>query len=293
MEEQPTKIVQQPAPNSYDAFGTPVYSAEAAKLQTSIDRFNAAQGNYDSMMAFGSDKNEPEWMRRRTREEIADMVNKERNQSKAQEAMANLGPNDMAKVLTRPGSKEGNTVGDWLQYLLFQHVGLNDLANEKGEQLGIGHKWQTAYIQDANGRDVPVEVQTSASGRLLKGNIAGTNTMLTPEQMTQAAGAIQNADYLKTAQTQATQAYTSAYTSLMKQRDTMIQAGATEPDLAQRGLDMGSINTRAQQAGQSVIQAARTQYRPQGQPTGMLAPGVQTGTAPAPAATLKSLLVLT
>jgi hypothetical protein len=275
------QYAQTQKPNSYDEFGTPVYSAEAAKLQTSIDRFNAAQGNYDSMMAFGSDKNEPDWMRRRTREEIADMVNKERNQSKAQEAMANLGPNDMAKVLTRPGSKEGNTVGDWLQYLLFKHVGLNDLANAKGEELGIGHKWQTAYIQDANGRDVPVEVQTSASGKLLKGNIAGTNTMLTPEQMTMAAGAVQSADALKTAQTQATHAYTSAYTSLMKSRDELIQAGAKEQDLAQRGLDMGSIQTRAQQAGKAVIDAARSQYRNQGGvgiATGMLAPGVQTGT---------------
>ena len=258
------QYAQTQAPNSYDEFGTPVYSAAAAQLQNHVDRFNSASGDADAMMAFGSDKTAPDWMRKRARESVADLVNQERNQGKAQEAMANLGPNDMAKVLTRPGSKEGNTVGDWLQYLLFKHVGLNDLANAKGEELGIGHKWQTAYIQDANGKDVPVEVQTSMSGKLLKGNIAGTNTMLTPEQMTQAAGAVQSAGALKTAQTQATHAYTSAYTSLMKSRDELVKAGATETDLASRGLSMANIQTRAQQSGKAVIDAARSQYRPQG-----------------------------
>lgn len=271
------QFAQKQAPNSFDEFGTPVYSEAAAKLQGHVDRFNSASGDPDAMMSLGADKTVPDWMRRRARESVADLVNQERNQGKAEEQMANLGPNDMAKVLTK--RSEGNSVGDWLQYLLYKHVGLNDLAMAKGEQLGIGHKWQTAYIQDANGRDVPVEIQTSASGKLLKGNIAGTKTDLTPEQLTQAAGAIQNADSLKTAQTQATHAYTSAYTSLMKQRDALTQQGATDADLAQRGLDMGSIQTRAQQAGKAVIDAARTQYRTPGGQTGMLAPGVQAGPA--------------
>ena len=281
-EAQPA--VTTPAPNSFDEFGTPVYSAEAAKLQNHVDRFNSAQNNPEELMALGSDKTAPDWMRRRARDTVADLVIQERNQSQAQEALQNLGPNDMAKVLSK--KSEGNSVGDWLQYLLYKHVGLNDLANEKGEQLGIGHKWTTAYIQDpVTGKDVPVEVQTSASGKLLKGQFAGTNKDLTPEQLTMAAGAVQNADALKTAQTQATHAYTQAYTSLMKQRDAMTQQGATEPDLAQRGLDMTSIQTRAQQAGKSVIDAARGGYRqPISQPAiAQAAPQAQNAPAAAPA----------
>lgn len=260
----PEQAAQVPVktPNSFDEFGTPVYSEAQNKLQTHVDRFNAAQGNPEELMALGSDKNAPDWMRRRARDTVADLVIQERNQGQAQEQLQNLGPNDMAKVLSK--KSEGNSVGDWLQYLLFKHVGLNDLANQKGEQLGIGHKWTTAYIQDENGKDVPVEIQTSASGKLIKGNLAGTDKVLTPEQLTQAAGAVQNADSLKTAQTQATHAYTQAYTSLMKQRDSLTQRGVGEQELAARGLDMASIQTRAQQAGKAVIDSARTQYRGQG-----------------------------
>jgi hypothetical protein len=258
------QYAQTQLPNSYDEFGTPVYSAEAAKLQSHVDRFNTASGDADAMMALGADKTVPDWMRRRARESVADLVNQERNQNQAQTAMVNLGPNDMAKVLTRPGSKEGNTVGDWLQYLLFKHVGLNDLANAKGEELGIGHKWATAYIQDAKGNDVPVEVQTSASGKLLKGVMAGTTTALTPEQMTMAAGAIQNADNLKTAQTQATHAFTATQQALMKQREALAQRGADEATMASRGLDLPTIQRKAQEAGKAVIDNARRQYRPQG-----------------------------
>ena len=102
------------------------------------------------------------------------------------------------------------------------------------------------------------------SGKILKGNVAGTDTPLSQDQLTQAAGAIQNADNLKTAQTQATHAYTTAYSSLMKARDALVQRGASETDMVARGLDMGSIQKRAQEAGQAVIKAARSQYRPQG-----------------------------
>ena len=102
------------------------------------------------------------------------------------------------------------------------------------------------------------------SGKILKGNVAGTDTPLSQDQLTQAAGAIQNADNLKTAQTQATHAYTTAYSSLMKARDALVQRNASEADMVARGLDMGSIQKRAQEAGQAVIKAARSQYRPQG-----------------------------
>lgn len=237
---------------------------EVSNTIKGIEAYQTVQDNADNLFKLGNDESQPEFIRKRAKDRYVELYNQDKTMKQAESELTKLGPNDMAKVLTR--KSEGNSVGDWLQYLLYKHVGLSDLANEKGEQLGIGHKWQTAYIQDATGRDVPVEIQTSASGRLLQGKYAGTDKTLTPDQLTQAAGAIQNADALKTAQTQATHAYTQAYTSLMKQRDALTQQGATDQDLVSRGLDMNSIQTRAQQAGQSVIQAARSQYRPQGTP---------------------------
>ena len=61
--------------------------------------------------------------------------------------------------------RDKSSIGDWMQYLLFKHVGLNDLANEKGDQLGIGHQWQGAM--NANG-DTGM-IRYGASGKPLEG----------------------------------------------------------------------------------------------------------------------------
>jgi hypothetical protein len=84
---------------------------------------------------------------------------------------------------------QGNSVGDWMQYLLFRHVGLTDMANQKGEELGIGHKWTQSTISDADGNDIAVELQTTASGKVLGGNRLD-GTALTPQELNQAGGAI-------------------------------------------------------------------------------------------------------
>jgi hypothetical protein len=153
----------QPAPNSYDAFGTPVYSEEAAKLQGHVDRFAAAQNDPMEMLKIHQDTNSPEWMRKQAGSQVAEMITGKRNQAAAEEALPKLSQSDLAKVATK--KSDGNSVGDWMQYLLFKHVGLNDLANSKAEQLGIGHKWAPAM--DAEGNSGLVKY--SASGLPLEG----------------------------------------------------------------------------------------------------------------------------
>jgi len=77
-----------------------------------------------------------------------------------------------------------------MQYLLFKAVGLEDLANDKGERLGIGHNWQNATVTDANGQERGVEVLTSKNGRVLQGNFAGTEERLNKQQLSEAASSI-------------------------------------------------------------------------------------------------------
>jgi hypothetical protein len=224
-----------------------------------INAYQAVQGDMNGLMKLATNDSAPDFIRNRARDQFAELYDQQKKEAQAQEALKNMNQTDMARTLTK--KSEGNSVGDWLQYLLFKHVGLTDLANAKGEQLKIGHKYSTAYIQDANGNDVPVEIQTSASGKILKGNLAGTDTALTTDQLTQAAGAIQNADNLKTAQTQATHAFATTQQSLMKQREELARRGADEATMASRGLDLATIQRKAQEAGKAVIDNARRQYR--------------------------------
>lgn len=164
--------------------GIPAGQPTQAPTTQYQNQFQSIQDNVKSLNDFIENADTPEYLKRRAVDRRYELVNNSYQESKAKEAMANLGPNDMAKVLTK--KSEGNSVGDWLQYLLFKHVGLTDLANQKGEQLGIGQKWTTSTITDENGKENTVELLTSANGRILQGNIAGTGEALTPVQLQQA-----------------------------------------------------------------------------------------------------------
>jgi len=186
----------EPVANSYDAFGNPVYSEAAAKLQGHVDKFASAQGNAMDMLKIHQDTNAPEWMRRQAGDEVAKMVTDTRNQKTAEDTLPTLSQNDLAKVAMK--KSEGNSVGDWLQYLLFKHVGLTDLANEKGEQLGIGHKWEGAM----NGEGQQGMIKYSANGRPLSGIKSDGSEMSRDELSAFATQSTQT----KTLQTQAGQA---------------------------------------------------------------------------------------
>lgn len=95
----------------------------------------------------------------------------------------------------------------------------------------------------------------------------GTGRVATAEESALLAKAAANKDQLASARTQATHAYTSTMTTLTKEREKLTQLGASEDDLRQRGLDLDSIQRKAQAAGNNVMTAATQNY---GAPTGRL-----------------------
>ena len=131
--------------------------------KAAIDRYQQVQSNPMELLKLHQDETQPEFIRRRAGENISQILNDQRNLSTAEQTLPTLSQTDLAKIATK--KSEGNSVGDWLQYLLFKHVGLNDLANAKGEQLGIGHKWESAM--DAEGNNGLIKY--SANGRPLEG----------------------------------------------------------------------------------------------------------------------------
>jgi len=167
--------------------GMAVGQPQVQQTKTGIDRYQEAQDDPIALMQLRSDTTQPEFIRQRAGNRVAEMITNENNRKAAEAALPTLGQNELAKIATK--RSEGNSIGDWMQYLLFKHVGLNDLANQKGEQLGIGHQWTRSMITDESGNSIPVEIQTSASGKLLGGNMLD-GTPLTKAQLNMTAGAL-------------------------------------------------------------------------------------------------------
>jgi len=166
------------------AVAQPAQPAQPAitPVQAGITAYQTNQDDPMALLQLRNNANAPEFIRQRAANRAYELMDAEVKKQQAQSQMGNLTPQEMSRVLTK--RSEGNTVGDWLQYLLFKHVGLTDLANEKGDQLGIGRAWTRSNIQDAQGNMLPVEIQTSASGKLLQGNLLD-GTPLTKEQLNQ------------------------------------------------------------------------------------------------------------
>ena len=152
-----------------------------------IGRFQLLQDNQDGMFKMAYDETQPEYLRQRAKDRGIELYNQQRALAEAEKKLPTLTPTQVADTI-----KGGRgSVGDWAQYLLFKHLGLNDLANEKGDQLGIGHGYENATIVDENGKERSVEILRSASGKTLKGKFTGKDgAELTQDQLEQASGGI-------------------------------------------------------------------------------------------------------
>ena len=157
-----------------------------------ISRYQAIQDKPDELMKFAFDANTPDYLKQRAKDQLVQSYDSQKKQSEATKVIPSMNQNEVARAMTK--KSEGNSVGDWVQYLLFKHVGLTDLANQKGEQLGIGHKWAQSSITDADGTDIAVELQTTASGKVLGGNRLD-GTPLTAKELNAAGGMLGNKDY--------------------------------------------------------------------------------------------------
>jgi hypothetical protein len=152
-----------------------------------IGRFQLLQDNQDAMFKMGYDETQPEYLRTRAKERGIQLYNQQRELTAAEKKLPTLTPGQVADTIK--GGK--NSVGDWAQYLLFKHLGLNDLANQKGEQLGIGHAWENSTITDENGKERSVELLRSASGKTLSGKFTGKDGAdLSQDQLEQASAGV-------------------------------------------------------------------------------------------------------
>jgi hypothetical protein len=170
------------APNSFDEFGTPVYSEKQATLDTHLNAYGAGQDDPISLMRMGSsdDPSIPDWLKERSRHRAADLVNEQRGLVKAKETVATMSPEQTAKVL-RKKTDEGSAI----KMFIYNMLGMTLNAYQEADKLGLGK--ETAVI-GSDGK--PYLIKTGFNGKPLSGYNPETQKDLTEDELiTVAAGA--------------------------------------------------------------------------------------------------------
>lgn len=166
---------QQFAPNSFDEFGTPVYSEKQAALDTHLKTYETSQNDPIELMKLGSsdDSTVPDFIKERSRNRAADLVTQEREMSKAKEVIANSSETDIAKYLRK--KTEG---GSYLKLFLYGLFGMENSGMAEAAKLGIG---TDKSIMGSDGK--AYIVKTSANGTPLEGYNPETGKKLSAEEL--------------------------------------------------------------------------------------------------------------
>ena len=161
-----------PPPNSFDEFGTPVFSPQQANLDMHLNNYQGVQDDPSALLNLSKDSTLPEWLKDRSRNRAADLIIEQRQEAKAQKESAELDENKIAKIL-----RERRGEGSRIKGMLYAAFGLTDLANEEKYKLGIG-----TDKSDMIG-DQPVIVKVAANGKAIDGINTNTGKELTAREI--------------------------------------------------------------------------------------------------------------
>ena len=162
----------QPQPNSFDEFGTPMFSQAQADLDNNLSNYQEVQDDPASLLNLSKDSTVPEWLKDRARNRAADLIIQQREEAKTQKEAAELDENKIARLM-----RERRGEGSRLKGMLYAAFGLKDLANEELYKLGIG----TDKADSINGE--PVVIKVAANGKAIDGINALTGQELTSRQI--------------------------------------------------------------------------------------------------------------
>ena len=163
---------QTPPPNSFDEFGTPVFSPQQANLDMHLNNYQGVQDSPDQLLNLSKDPTLPDWLKERSRNRAADLIIEQRQDAKAQKEVADLDENKIARLL-----RERKGEGSRMKGMLYAAFGLTDLANEEKYKLGIG-----TDKSDMIG-DQPVIVKVAANGKAIDGINTNTGKELTAKEI--------------------------------------------------------------------------------------------------------------
>ena len=154
-------------------------------LPAAQQRFQEIQDDPGALLQYRNDTAIPENLRRRAGERATELLNTERNLSRAEarrdELIASGDGKAIANAMQGRGAK--GEEGSWLKFVFLRAID-NRMADVEAEKLGIlPSKYEQTTISDENGNTRAVEVKKSAvSGKILEAtNMDGTP--LTADEM--------------------------------------------------------------------------------------------------------------
>ena len=176
---QPAQPAQpEKQPNSFDAFGTPIYSEQQAKLDKHVDAYTTNQNDPTALMQLSTAEDTPDWMKDRARNRAADIITQKREMEKAQEKVSTMSESELAKAM-----REKTTGGSWVKAIFYAAIGAKNLAQAEGAKLGLG---TDKIVTGTDGKSYMVKV--SANGTPIEGYSAETGVKLKPEELINAVG---------------------------------------------------------------------------------------------------------
>jgi hypothetical protein len=161
-----------PTPNSFDEFGTPVFSQSQADLDRNLTNYQEVQDDPSALLNLSKDSTLPEWLKDRSRNRAADLIIEQRQDAKAQKEAAELDENKIARIM-----RERRGEGSRMKGMLYAAFGLTDLANEEKYKLGIG----IDKADTINGQ--PVIVKVADNGKAIDGISAVSGQPLSAKEI--------------------------------------------------------------------------------------------------------------
>jgi hypothetical protein len=170
---------------------TSVPLTQGTQLPEAQQRFQDIQDDPGALLAYRNDTAIPQNLRRRAGERATELLNSERNLSRAEarrdELIASGDGKAIANAMQGRGAK--GEEGNWLKFV-FLHALDPNLANAEAEKLGLlPSKFEQSTITNADGTQTAIEIKKSSSGKIQEAYRMDGTPLTTKELNTLNSGA--------------------------------------------------------------------------------------------------------
>jgi len=183
---QPSQGLQMP-----DQAPSPAAMPTAGALPAAQQRFQEIQDDPGALLAYRNDTAVPENLRRRAGERATELLNTERNLSRAEarrdELIASGDGKAIANAMQGRGAK--GEEGSWLKFVFLRAID-NRMADVEAEKLGLlPSKYEQSTIANADGTQTAIEIKKSSSGKVQEAYRMDGTPLTTKELNTLNSGA--------------------------------------------------------------------------------------------------------
>jgi hypothetical protein len=193
--------------------------------QKGINAYDAAQRDPMALLKLANDKDMPEFIQKRSREQAYELLHQNKQETEAsqkvQELVASGDQNAIARAIA---NKPKDEKGSYFKAAIMQYLGLTDLAKEEQQKLGAGAQWKPAMsAEGATGL-----IKYDPQGLPTEG-IKADGSQMTAKDLANYASGAAIAQQNKTLQTQAHHSAATAMDGLRKENLAATNRGLPPP----------------------------------------------------------------